>query len=518
MRFLPGSLVARTSLLLIVGLAIIEFTGVAMHAMDRLRMTERGQLHEYQLQVFSIYRTVAEAAPDHRQEAIDDLHIPSDITVILADGPDPEIPGHRVQNPAAQHGFRPPPADHPPADHPPEHVPEHLTEHLPGRLPDHPFDGPPPPGGPGGEPPGGPPIGGPPGSSGGPPDWAPHAAPPPMRWALMPSSLFPREIWTGEKLRTHSTSLLLPDGRQWLVARLVMPLPNPFDEPFFLLAFLLTSLCGSAAIVWATRRLIAPVTTLASAAEALGRDVNSTAVLPETGPSEIRRAAIAFNTMALRIHRFVSDRTFILTAIGHDLRTPITRLKLRAEFIEDDELRAKVLADLDEMESMVSATLAFGRDSASNEPIVSLDLRALLQTIMDEAAESHPDQADRMSCDQPQTPVRIRARSIALKRALNNLILNALKYGGGAHVTLLAPDGEPNLRLLIEDDGPGLPEEELERVFDPFVRGETSRNRETGGTGLGLSIARTILRGQGGDVRLENRPQGGLRAVVTLAA
>ncbi|GBR53784.1 ATP-binding protein [Gluconobacter sphaericus] len=537
MHILPRSLVARTSLLLIVGLAVVEAAGLGIHALDRFDLEERSQLHEEQVQVFSIYRAVAEAKPADRHDTIEDLHGPSNITVLLLKEPDPLIEGHEIpfpaltspsflhrlhEDPQGHEGFPPPGPMDPGGAHP---DPDMGGPGFPGPGP-----------GPMG------PMGGGPGpefhfpadhadserADAEHPNGAPHLPgaiwrhdmPPFMRWALLPSSLYPRKVLIGQKMRTRSTSILLPDRDCWLVVRFVTPLPNPFGSPTFLIAFLVMSIAGSAMIVWATRRLIAPVTTLANAAEALGRDVN-TAALPENGPSEIRRAAIAFNTMATRIRRFVTDRTLMLTAIGHDLRTPITRLKLRAEFIDDDALRNKVLADLDEMEAMVSATLAFGRDSASAEPIVTLDLRALLQTIMDEAAESLPDKADDLFYEPPNVPVRIKARSVALKRALNNLILNALKYGGDAHVTLIPAtySGEKGnaVRILIEDNGPGLPENELDRVFEPFVRIESSRNRETGGTGLGLAIARTILHGQGGDVRLENRPDKGLRVIVTLA-
>lgn len=537
MHILPRSLVARTSLLLIVGLAVVEAAGLGIHALDRFDLEERSQVHEEQVQVFSIYRTVAEAKPADRHDAIDDLHIPSNVTVLLLKEPDPLIEGHEVPFPAmtspsflhrlhddpqGHDGFLPPGPMDPGMPHP---GPDMGGPGFPGPGPMGPM---------GGGPPGGPEFHFPADRADGDHADAEHLnsdprfpgtirrrdMPPFMRWALLPSSLYPRKVLIGQKMRTHSTSILLPDRDCWLVVRFVTPLPNPFGSPTFMVAFLVMSIAGSAMIVWATQRLIAPVRTLANAAEALGRDVH-TAALPENGPSEIRRAAIAFNTMAMRIRHFVTDRTLMLTAIGHDLRTPITRLKLRAEFIDDEELRNKVLADLDEMEAMVSATLAFGRDSASAEPIVSLDLRALLQTIMDEAAESVPDKADDLFYESPNVPVRIKARSVALKRALNNLILNALKYGGSAHVTLIPttnPGEKDNVvKILIEDNGPGLPESELDRVFEPFVRIENSRNRETGGSGLGLSIARTILHGQGGNVRLENRPSGGLRVIVTLA-
>ena len=158
--------------------------------------------------------------------------------------------------------------------------------------------------------------------------------------------------------------------------------------------------------LWAVRRLTAPVRTLAEAAEALGRDVNAPP-LPENGPTEVATAAIAFNTMASRIRRFVQDRTELLTAIGHDLRTPITRLKLRAEFVEDDEQRGKILADLEELEAMVSATLAFGRDVRAGEPVSAIDLAELLRTILDDTSDArprHPRQARLRGTGAPDSP------------------------------------------------------------------------------------------------------------------
>ena len=238
--------------------------------------------------------------------------------------------------------------------------------------------------------------------------------------------------------------------------------------------------------------------------------------MPEDGPDEVARAAVAFNTMAKRISRFVSDRTFLLTAIGHDLRTPITRLRLRSEFIDDDELRTKFLADLAELDAMVSATLAFGRDTADQEAAVALDLAALLRTVLDEAADAWPDAPDAFAYTGPEH-LTAHGRLIMLKRAFANLVGNAMKYGGAARVAL-APAGDGLLTVTIDDDGPGVPPDALERVFDPFFRVEASRNRETGGTGLGLPIARNIFRAHGGDVVLINRAGGGARAVVTLPA
>src|SRR4051812_49278046 len=177
-----------------------------------------------------------------------------------------------------------------------------------------------------------------------------------------------------------------------------------------------------------------------------------------------------------------------------------------------------MLADLDEMEAMVAATLAFARDDQATEPTVPLDLAALCRTVLDEAADAHPEIAEAIGYAGPERLV-VQARPVAMKRAISNRVNNALGYGAAARVTLAAPGapGQP-LRILVEDDGPGIPAGELEAVFQPFKRLEASRNRETGGTGLGLPIARNIIRGHGGDVVLRNRPGGGLAAVVTLPA
>ncbi len=268
-------------------------------------------------------------------------------------------------------------------------------------------------------------------------------------------------------------------------------------------------------IVWAMRRLTEPVRTLAAAADALGRDVNARP-LPEDGPTEVATAARAFNTMAGRIRRFVQDRTFMLAAIGHDLRTPITRLKLRAEFLEDDEVRDKMMADLEELEAMVSATLTFGRDAASGEAVAALDLAELLRTVLDETGDTRPEAADKLGYSGP-AHLTVRARPLSLKRAFANLIGNAAKYGGAAAVTL-HPPRSGMVAVDVDDDGPGIPDAELERVFLPFRRLEDSRNRETGGVGLGLPIARNILRAHGGDVTLANRVPRGIRARATLPA
>lgn len=280
-------------------------------------------------------------------------------------------------------------------------------------------------------------------------------------------------------------------------------LPNL--QPFFLAGMLL-----AAVAVFAAWRAVRPLDRFAHAAERLGRDMDAPP-MDAGGPSEVRRATAAFNRMQQRIRAFVTDRTRMLAAVTHDLRTPITRMRLRAELMDDDETRAKMIADLDEMEAMINATLSFARDEASSEPVQPLDLAALLQSVCDDAA----DAGGEASYDGPARYV-IEGRSLALKRAFANLVGNAVKFGTRAHVTLAdTPDGP---MITVDDDGPGLPEAERDAVFRPFYRTEKSRSRDTGGVGLGLSVVRAVVTAHGGEVTLENRPDGGLRAAVKLPA
>jgi signal transduction histidine kinase len=223
----------------------------------------------------------------------------------------------------------------------------------------------------------------------------------------------------------------------------------------------------------------------------------------------VREAARAFNTMQRRIRQGIEERERFLAAVSHDLRTPVTRLRLRSELLQDEQLRERSLHDLDEMQQMLDGALDFLRGKAADEALAPLDLVALLESMVDDYAEAGHE----VRLITPAS-ARIEGRTQALRRAIGNLIDNALKYGQRAQVELQA--GEDGVRIVVEDQGPGLPEEELEQVFEPFYRLESSRNRETGGVGLGLSIVRQIARKHGGDVTLANRPSGGLRATLWL--
>ena len=259
---------------------------------------------------------------------------------------------------------------------------------------------------------------------------------------------------------------------------------------------------------WAARRLTRPLDRLAAAAERLGIDRSAPAVAEE-GPRELQAIAQAFNRMRERIGKYLEERTGLVAAVSHDLRTQLTRLRLRAESIADEAERAKVLDDIAEMEAMIAATLDFAREDRRDEPLQAVDLAALLQSLVDDRADAGAD----IAYDGPDR-ADIACRPTALKRAFANLIDNAVKYGGGGSVRLA--DAEGALRVEIVDRGPGIPAAEREAVFRPFYRLETSRSRETGGVGLGLSIARDILRSHGGTIALGDGEPKGLRVTVEI--
>jgi len=256
------------------------------------------------------------------------------------------------------------------------------------------------------------------------------------------------------------------------------------------------------------RLLIHPLRDLRQAAEGLGKDIQQ-APLAESGPTEVRATAQAFNIMQTRLKNYIQDRSAILAAVSHDLKTPLTRLRLRTDLLDDEEVRKKMLADLTDMESMVNATLDFMRGSESKEPSQRLDLLALLESIQADAGEA--GQIVRIHSQSLQPYL---GRPLALKRCLVNLIENALRYGGEANIEL--SEAGQDVLIKICDKGPGIADELLDKVFDPFFRLETSRAKHSGGTGLGLGIARNIARAHGGDLTLKNKVEGGLCAYLHL--
>jgi signal transduction histidine kinase len=264
-----------------------------------------------------------------------------------------------------------------------------------------------------------------------------------------------------------------------------------------------------AMVTWfAVRLVLQPLRHLVEATEAFGRDPEHPPV-DESGPSEVRQAAQTFNRMRERLRSHIKERTRILAAITHDLKTPLTRMRLRLEQCEDERLRARLTEDAAAMQALVDEGLALARSLDSGQSPQTIDLGALLQSLCDDTVDAGGDArfegaAGALASGRPE----------ALRRAFLNLIDNAVKYGGEADVSLERAGDDWLIR--VRDRGPGIPERHLGDVMQPFFRLETSRSRETGGTGLGLSIAANLLAAQGGALSLHNRPEGGLEARVRL--
>jgi signal transduction histidine kinase len=274
------------------------------------------------------------------------------------------------------------------------------------------------------------------------------------------------------------------------------------------LSFLaITALVLSLIAVLVARGIAKPLRRLADAAELLGRG-ELVPPVEECGTDDVRNTIDAFNRMQDRIQRFIQDRTRMLAAMGHDLRTPLTSLRLRAEFVSDPEIQAKMLTTIEEIRSMTEAAIAYAREEATVEDTRAVELSALVESLCDDLAEMGMDVTFIES-----SKINYRCRPDGLRRALRNLIENGIRYGERARVSLVH-DADA-IEITIEDDGPGIPQESLEQVFAPYFRLEDSRNRETGGVGLGLSIAREIVRHHGGDIFLRNQVKG-MRVVISL--
>lgn len=301
-----------------------------------------------------------------------------------------------------------------------------------------------------------------------------------------------------------TASLRRADG-QWVTVT-----TSSAFEPWrwFVLWWLIVSAAAVAPFAWAlAHRIAKPIGAFAAAAERLGRDPRASPIAID-GPTEIAEAAAAFNRMQARLNRYVDDRATVVGAVAHDLRTPLMRLGLRLE-AAPDALRQACEGDIRDMEAMISATLSYLRDTTKQGARKPLDLRSLAETVTDDMS----DRGEPVTLA-PGDPVVVEGNSPALKAMLNNLVINALKYAGSAEVSLAQADGQALIE--VRDDGPGVPPEDLDRVFEPFFRGEKSRNRDTGGIGLGLASARAVARAHGGDLIVRNREEGGLSALVTL--
>ncbi len=324
---------------------------------------------------------------------------------------------------------------------------------------------------------------------------------------LNPDSWYAREFRERAGMRIQA-AVLLGDG-SWITADSTNP---PRTTRWFTRLLRNLAIVDSVMLVllfFAVRLVTKPLSVLAGAAEELGRNIERPP-LPETGTVELARASRALNTMQDRLKRYVDTRLKVLGAMSHDLKTPITRMRLRAEMLDDAELKTRFIRDLDAMQEMVGSALDYMRGlSDGGEELSPIDLDALISSLKQDAEE-----AGHAVTVAGKSPGTVMGRAQALKRCLQNLLDNALAYGQRADITVREEGRTVN--VAIADCGPGIPESDIERVFDPFYRVEDSRNRNSGGSGLGLSIARNIAQAHGGAVRLRNRPQGGLEATLVL--
>jgi signal transduction histidine kinase len=311
----------------------------------------------------------------------------------------------------------------------------------------------------------------------------------------------------GRRSSTAAIQFTVPVVRgSQLVATFYRP-PVPGWPMEVVMAAAMAIVVASAASAYIARRVARPLSALAQAASVAARGGTAPAV-PEEGPDDVRNASIAFNAMTNRVTRTLQSQRQLLSAVGHDLRTPLTAMRINLEFVEDRDLRERLSANLDELQALTESVLSAAK-GAGGEPKRNIDLSALVESLcadLDDLGEPVTWQAHRSA------PLACRPDEI--RRAVRNLVENAVAYGGRAQVQLI--ECPLAYEILVDDDGPGISEDDKYRVFEPFVRLESSRNPETGGTGLGLTLVRAIAQGHGGAVELENRPEGGLRAKLCL--
>jgi len=317
-------------------------------------------------------------------------------------------------------------------------------------------------------------------------------------WSDLPDAVRHKYVVAME-LRDHSWLMFGADERTWGLNR----------STRWLLSTLFILIASGLIAALASRRLASPIRHFAHAAEAFGSSSHAQ-TLDVAGPREIREAAHAFNTMQMRIRQLVDSRTEMLMAISHDLRAPLTHMRLRGEFIDDPEQQAKLFRDVDDMQAMLETSLRFFRQDMHDEEPTRFDLGELVSMVVDD----FHDLGQKVRYAAPAQRVACLGRPLALKRALTNLVDNAVKYGLSAEIALHA--GSRHAVVTIDDDGPGVAPALIPKLFQPFFRGEPSRNRATGGFGLGLASALSTIRIHGGSLDLDNRKPNGLRATLRL--
>lgn len=302
-------------------------------------------------------------------------------------------------------------------------------------------------------------------------------------------------------------SVQLENG-QWLNARVLLPPRDPLLTVRLVTATIVLYLIVLGATLFIARRLSRPLQDLTRAAEMFGGRTVPETVEPR-GPQDLRQAIEAFNAMNRRVMALLDEKDRMLGALGHDLRTPLASMRIRVESMEPEEDREKIIASIEEMTAMLEEILVFARSGRAREQARETDVTALIDALCDDYADmGHDVEAA------PSARLVLTVQPNLLRRAVRNLVDNALKYAGSARVEIRRNDAVAEIMVL--DNGPGLPPEELERVLEPFYRVESSRSRETGGSGLGLAIAKAVAESHGGALRLENRPGGGLAAILSL--
>lgn len=302
-------------------------------------------------------------------------------------------------------------------------------------------------------------------------------------------------------------SLQLDDGR-WLNGRLPAPRPDPWLIHQILLATFILFLLVFGVVIWLARRLARPLRDLTAAADAFGGRIAAEAVEPR-GPSDVRRAIEAFNAMNRRTLALLDEKDRMLGAIGHDLRTPLASIRIRAEAMEPEEERERLVATVEEMHATLEDILVLARTGRAREESRPVDVAALADALVEGYRE-----LERPVSFEASARAVVAVQANLLRRALRNLLDNALAYAGSA-VVRVEPRAEA-VAIVVEDRGPGIPAERLEDVVEPFRRLEGSRNRESGGAGLGLAIAEAVALAHGGRLVLANRPEGGLSATILL--
>ncbi len=490
-RFRPNTLISQMILILLAGLLASHLIAAWIYTSDRTKAVRAIGGYAAAQRIANLARLIDEAPPDWRDRLI---AAASDPRLRIAIGPRPPV----VQAEPAD------PTDLPIRDYLLDQLPDGLAERMqvivakPRRPP-----------------------------NGAAQLKAPRQPPPDMRdtdlpdpaMQLRPSMHVPSLYAPGMHgpgmpgppgpglWRRLLVTIQLTDG-QWLTFSLGLPDVRPAISWQFVIAMGIMAVIVILACIWAVRRVTAPLGVVTHAAERLGRNVNAPPIA-EAGTREMRQAAHAFNDMQARLQRLLTNRTTMLAALSHDLRTPLTLLRLRIEAQPDSEDREKMLASIDTLDGMIDATLKYARDTTAPETWRPTDLSALLASIVDDMEDAGMPVGMR-----PADPLVLECQPGGLRRVVTNLIENAIKYGTTARVSLEATPQAA--RIVIDDDGPGIPEAELLKVFEPFHRLEQSRSRETGGSGLGLAIAQAIAEAHHGAITLTNRPEGGLRAVLSL--